>query len=75
MNVTLEHKVRDRDTLDLTFRMTLDVLEGFRAEEVEIKNINQKRIKLSCADEEQMKIIKILGYEDILFEDKILLKE
>ncbi len=74
LNVTLEHKVRRGDMLDLTFRMTLDVLEGFRAEEVEIKNIKEKRIRLQDADEEQMKIIKILGYEDILFEDKILQK-
>jgi multimeric flavodoxin WrbA len=52
----------------LTSRMVLEILEGFRANEVEIGNIKEKKIKLQEADEQQKEIIKVLGYEDVLSE-------
>jgi len=72
INVVLQNKLRDRDMSGLTSRMVLEILEGFRANEVEIGNIKEKKIKLQEADEQQKEIIKVLGYEDVLCGDKIL---
>jgi transposase len=74
LNVALEYKVRDKDKLDIPHSMINEILEGLRINEVEIKNIKEKRLKLGDVDYEQMKIIKKLGYEDILNEDELLLK-
>jgi transposase len=72
INVVLQNKLRDRGMSGLTSRMVLEILEGFRANEVEIGNIKEKKIKLQEADEQQKEIIKVLGYEDVLCGDKIL---
>lgn len=75
LNVTLEYKIRDKGILDIKSRMIYEILEGGRADEVEIKNIKEKRLKIVDTDIKQMNIIKALGYEDILDEKKLLLSK
>jgi transposase len=74
LNVTLEYKVRDIGKLDITHQMIYEILEGLRVNEVEIKNIKERRLKIQDVDIEQMRIIETLSYEDILDEDKLSLK-
>ncbi len=73
LNVTLEYRVRDAGKLDITSRMVYEILEGCNADEIEIKNIKEKRLKIVNTEIEQKKIIEALGYEDILEEKRLLL--
>jgi hypothetical protein len=64
--VLLEYKVRVEGELDLTYERIYEVLGDCRIDEVEVNNIKEKRLKIVEPDKIQMKILKILGYEDMI---------
>jgi transposase len=74
LNVLLEYKVRVEGGLNLTYEKIYEILENCHISEVEIKNIKEKRLKIQDADQKQIKILNVLGYEDLLEEkDKFMI--